>query len=186
MAASSCGFWGGPTASEAGDQALNPGLPGDARLGTRKFRAKICFAPGGKLGVCWRIGVSGHQRVNAPGASPGGALPEMSRSSERLLLSPTCPGPRTARRITRPIRPLTKSLRRGRINLGEAAALLRMQVPKGRGVGQMIAGRLRAAGGKSELHRAGCWVTPSGGNPRESATETRPPWFAHGKGEKVR
>lgn len=31
------------------------------------------------------------------------------------------------------------------------------------------------AGGKSALHRAGCWVTPSGGDPRESATETRPP-----------
>jgi len=31
------------------------------------------------------------------------------------------------------------------------------------------------AGGKSALHRAGCWVTPSGGDPRESAAETRPP-----------
>ena len=25
--------------------------------------------------------------------------------------------------------------------------------------------------GKSELHRAGCWVTPSGGNSKESATD---------------
>ena len=25
--------------------------------------------------------------------------------------------------------------------------------------------------GKSELHRAGCWVTPSGGDSKESATE---------------
>ena len=25
--------------------------------------------------------------------------------------------------------------------------------------------------GKSELRRAGCWVTPSGGDPKESATE---------------
>jgi len=25
--------------------------------------------------------------------------------------------------------------------------------------------------GKSELHRAGCWVTPSGGDPKDSATE---------------
>jgi len=50
----------------------------------------------------------------------------------------------------------------------------------------MIAGCFEAAGGKSELQRAGCWVIPSGGNPRESATETRPPWYVHGKGEKVR
>ena len=28
------------------------------------------------------------------------------------------------------------------------------------------------AGGKSELRRAGCWVTPRRGNPTESATET--------------
>jgi len=46
-------------------------------------------------------------------------------------------------------------------------------------------------GGKSELHTAGCWVTPSGGDPKESATEKTPPvrrsperlW---GKGEKAR
>jgi len=25
--------------------------------------------------------------------------------------------------------------------------------------------------GKSELHRAGCWVTPSGGDSKDSATE---------------
>ncbi len=29
--------------------------------------------------------------------------------------------------------------------------------------------------GKSELHGAGCWVTPRRGNPKESATENRPP-----------
>jgi hypothetical protein len=29
--------------------------------------------------------------------------------------------------------------------------------------------------GKSEQHRAGCRVTPGGGDPRESATEIRPP-----------
>ena len=33
----------------------------------------------------------------------------------------------------------------------------------------------RAAGGKSELHRARCRVTPGRGNPEESATESRPP-----------
>jgi len=27
-------------------------------------------------------------------------------------------------------------------------------------------------GGKSELHRVGCWVTPRRGDPTESATET--------------
>ncbi len=31
------------------------------------------------------------------------------------------------------------------------------------------------AGGKSGLHRAGCWVTPSPGDGKESATEKRPP-----------
>ena len=29
--------------------------------------------------------------------------------------------------------------------------------------------------GKSELHRAGCWVTPRRGDPTESATETYRP-----------
>jgi hypothetical protein len=39
-------------------------------------------------------------------------------------------------------------------------------------------GRVTAAckrRGKSGLHRAGWWVTPTRGNPRESATESRPP-----------
>lgn len=31
------------------------------------------------------------------------------------------------------------------------------------------------AGGKSGLHRAGCWVTPSLGDEQESATESKPP-----------
>ncbi len=31
------------------------------------------------------------------------------------------------------------------------------------------------AGGKSELHRAGCWLTASRGDPQESATENKPP-----------
>lgn len=30
-------------------------------------------------------------------------------------------------------------------------------------------------GGKSELHRAECWLTASGGDPKESATENIPP-----------
>ncbi len=29
--------------------------------------------------------------------------------------------------------------------------------------------------GKSGLHRTGCWVTPSPGDGKESATERRPP-----------
>ena len=37
---------------------------------------------------------------------------------------------------------------------------------------QVIAGR--KAGGKSELHRAGCRVTPGEGNLEESATENKP------------
>src|SRR5690348_2842051 len=43
--------------------------------------------------------------------------------------------------------------------------------------------------GKSELHRAGCWLTASGGDPKDSATETYRPtraWLAAGKGEMVR
>jgi len=34
---------------------------------------------------------------------------------------------------------------------------------------------LMRGGGKSGLHRTGCWVTPSPGNRKESATERRPP-----------
>ena len=43
------------------------------------------------------------------------------------------------------------------------------------GEGRAIAGHDNVAGGKSGLHRAGCWVTPRGGNPTDSATERRPP-----------
>src|SRR3954453_11516730 len=54
------------------------------------------------------------------------------------------------------------------------------------------AGRSRGVGqpalrGKSGLHRAGWWVTPTRGNPRDSATENRPPSGPGpgGKGETV-
>ena len=41
--------------------------------------------------------------------------------------------------------------------------------------------------GKSGLRRAGCWVMPSGRNPKESATEKKPPaTLAASKGETVR
>jgi len=43
--------------------------------------------------------------------------------------------------------------------------------------------------GKSELHRARCWVTPSPGDGKESATESKPPGgtlVSRGKGERVR
>jgi hypothetical protein len=49
----------------------------------------------------------------------------------------------------------------------------------------VIAGANRA-GGKSELQRAGCRVTPGEGNLKESATESIPPSAAEGKGEMVR
>lgn len=48
----------------------------------------------------------------------------------------------------------------------------------------MAAARLSGRG-KSGLRRAWCWITSSGGDPRESATESRPPAQA-GKGERVR
>jgi hypothetical protein len=40
---------------------------------------------------------------------------------------------------------------------------------------QAIAGERSFAGGKSELHRAECRVTPGEGDLEESATENRPP-----------
>ena len=45
-----------------------------------------------------------------------------------------------------------------------------------------------AIGGKSELRRAGCRVTPGRREATESATESRPPMAAcgTGKGERVR
>src|SRR5262245_40856054 len=55
------------------------------------------------------------------------------------------------------------------------------------GAGQAAAGRSRPARGKSGHRRAGCWLTASGGNPRESATETTQPRARPGgNGEKVR
>jgi len=41
--------------------------------------------------------------------------------------------------------------------------------------GQVIAPHRQVGGGKSGLHRAGCWITSSGGDPKESATEKKPP-----------
>ena len=38
-------------------------------------------------------------------------------------------------------------------------------------VSQTIAASLRTRRGKSELHRAGCWITSSGGDSKDSATE---------------
>lgn len=39
----------------------------------------------------------------------------------------------------------------------------------------MIALHRQVGGGKSGLRRAGCWITSSGGDPKESATENKPP-----------
>lgn len=41
--------------------------------------------------------------------------------------------------------------------------------------GQAIAGHLAVTGGKSGLRRAGCWLTARGGDPMDSATESKPP-----------
>jgi len=39
----------------------------------------------------------------------------------------------------------------------------------------MAAGKIYLPGGKSELQRVWRWITSSGGNLKESATESRPP-----------
>jgi len=44
------------------------------------------------------------------------------------------------------------------------------RILSGRG-GRATAGEVNSVGGKSGLHRAGRWVTPSRGDPKESATE---------------
>jgi len=65
-----------------------------------------------------------------------------------------------------------------------SAKLLFLSVAEG---GRVIARHaFRAAGGKSELHRAGWSLTATGGDPRESATENIPPRASRGKGEKAR
>jgi hypothetical protein len=61
----------------------------------------------------------------------------------------------------------------------------------GTGVDRAIVGRhvpgMLSAGGKSGLRRARWWVTPTGREVRESATESRPPVRRlTGKGETVR
>ena len=43
--------------------------------------------------------------------------------------------------------------------------------------GRTVAGGVTRAGGKSGLHRAGCWLTARRGDPTESATESKPPAF---------
>jgi len=58
--------------------------------------------------------------------------------------------------------------------------------------GWTVAGRGNAAGGKSGLRRAGCWVTPRGGNPtdqchrKETAVSSSLRGWRGGKGETVR
>jgi hypothetical protein len=48
------------------------------------------------------------------------------------------------------------------------------------GVGWAAAVPVRRDRGKSGLHRAGCWLIASRGDPQESATESRPPARASG------
>ena len=68
-------------------------------------------------------------------------------------------------------------------------SLVALRAP--RNVGSSSSERVRwslaaqAARGKSGLHRAGCWLTASRGDPKESATENKPPRKG-GKGETVR
>ena len=52
--------------------------------------------------------------------------------------------------------------------------------------GWTVAGRGNAAGGKSGLHRAGCWVTPRGGNPTDQCHRKQTAVREGGKGETVR
>src|SRR2546428_79510 len=52
--------------------------------------------------------------------------------------------------------------------------------------GRTVAGRGNAAGGKSGLHRAGCWVTPRGGNPTDQCHRKETAAREGGKGETVR
>src|SRR2546425_13254224 len=52
--------------------------------------------------------------------------------------------------------------------------------------GWTVAGRGNAAGGKSGLHRAGCWVTPRGGNPTDQCHRKQTAVRKGGKGETVR
>src|SRR5436305_14665803 len=65
-----------------------------------------------------------------------------------------------------------------------------VDLPAGRG-GRVTAGEVNSVGGKSGLRRAGRWVTPSRGDPKESATENYRQArlisgeMSSGKGEKV-
>src|SRR6476659_4070910 len=55
-----------------------------------------------------------------------------------------------------------------------ASVALLIRLKDGR-VGQAIAAMHLHRRGKSGLHRAWWWVTPTRGDPRDSATENRPP-----------
>jgi|GEM_PF-632809 hypothetical protein len=60
-----------------------------------------------------------------------------------------------------------------------------MRERKGGEVGKVVAPPIPRRGGKSELHRAGWSLTATRGDPKESATERKPPPTG-GKGERVR
>src|SRR5204862_7336415 len=52
--------------------------------------------------------------------------------------------------------------------------------------GWTVAGRGNVAGGKSGLRRAGCWVTPRGGNSTDQCHRNQTAAREGGKGETVR
>ena len=50
----------------------------------------------------------------------------------------------------------------------------------------MIAGAGNRTGGKSGLHRAGCWLKARGGDPTDQCHRKQTAAFTGGKGETVR
>ena len=96
-------------------------------------------------------------------------------------------GARHVRRLARGTgrRPCESGIRSRGPTLGVVTWRLVASRPGGR-----VPGRKAPVRGTSGLHRARCWVTPSRGDPQDSATESRPPMApvrrCTGKGETVR
>ena len=148
----------------------------------------------------------GHRRVRAldPGPDRDLAGPRREPGPLHRPLPRPAPGPdlrpppdrRRARHVRRlPRRPLHQPRPLLTRKARALARSRRFRDPldwSAQRVGRVAAGQRDSVRGTSGLHRARCWVTPSRGDPQDSATESRPPMATGprigrtGKGETVR
>jgi len=116
------------------------------------------FIDAAKEGRLWKreVVTLGPDKKAATSAVPSRQSPAKGKAASAPPAKGAKPGPKPARRRA-VLRSLSLTRRRAR------------------GDRWRWRGNVSIAGGKSELHRAGCWLTASRGDSQESATESKPP-----------